>query len=212
MQISLRKAGTQEKQMDLLLATRNGHKTLEFSAMLGGDFRVTDLSSDAVAPAVQETGRTFKENAILKAVAASQNRKLLVAADDSGLEVDALAGAPGIFSARYAVEHATDEQNIDKLLANLRDVPPEKRSARFRCAIALARHGNVIETFDGAVEGTIVDLPRGQNGFGYDPIFMPAGCGRTFAEMSDEEKNAISHRGKAIAALRDYLRPVDAGC
>ena len=124
-------------------------------------------------------------------------------ADDSGLEVDALGGAPGIYSARYAGENASDEQNIDKLLRELtRRNVRRSRSARFRCVIALARDGKLLGTFEGVVEGVIVDLPRGERGFGYDPIFVPKGFDKTFGELSDEIKNRISHRAKAIAALR----------
>lgn len=192
--------------MDLLLATRNAHKTCEFTQILGDIFQVSDLS-DSNVPPVQETGDTFETNAVLKAVAASRNRHLLVVADDSGLEVDALGGAPGIYSARYAGEKANDEQNIDKLLRELapRTASGNERSARFRCVIALARDGRLLGTFEGIVEGTIVDLPRGKRGFGYDPIFLPKGFDKTFGELPAEIKNRISHRAKAIAALREAL-------
>jgi XTP/dITP diphosphohydrolase len=192
----------------LLLATRNAHKTREFAEILGDEFEISDLSSVANVPEIKETGQTFEENAVLKALAVSQGRHLLVLADDSGLEVDALDGAPGIYSARYAGEEASDQANIDKLLLELRqrNVPAEKRTARFRCVIALTRDGKLLATFEGIAEGVIVDLPRGRNGFGYDPIFMPAGFNRTFAELSAEIKNQISHRAKAIAALCDASR------
>jgi XTP/dITP diphosphohydrolase len=201
--------------MDLLLATRNVNKTREFAQILGAEFQVSDLSSLENSPELEETGRTFKENAILKALAFSRVRQLsrakdrpvFVVADDSGLEVDALDGAPGIFSARYAGENATDEQNIIKLLGELsrRDVPRDERSARFRCVIALVRDGKLLRTFEGVVRGTIGDPPRGDRGFGYDPIFLPVGIGETFGELTAEAKNEISHRGKAIAVLRDFL-------
>jgi len=195
----------------LLLATRNAHKTREFAEILGNDFQVSDLSSVRGAPEIKETGGSFAENAILKAVAASQLRSALgglVVADDSGLEVDALHGAPGIYSARYAGENASDEANVDKLLRELsrQNVPASKRTARFRCVIALARAGKLLGTFEGLVEGAIVDLPRGRNGFGYDPIFAPEGFERTFAELPAEIKNKISHRAKAITRLREALR------
>ena len=195
----------------LLLATRNAHKTREFAEILGNDFQVSDLSSVRGAPEIKETGGSFAENAILKALAVSQLRSAsggLVVADDSGLEVDALHGAPGIYSARYAGENASDEANVDKLLRELsrQNVPASKRTARFRCVIALARAGKLLGTFEGLVEGAIVDLPRGRNGFGYDPIFAPEGFERTFAELPAEIKNKISHRAKAITRLREALR------
>jgi XTP/dITP diphosphohydrolase len=189
--------------MDLLLATRNAHKTREFAEILGEAFRVTDLSSLGDFSPIEETGRTFAENAIVKALTASQDRHLLVIADDSGLEVDALDGAPGIYSARYAGANATDEQNIEKLSREL--AGRDSRKARFRCVIALARNGKLLGTFEGTVEGTIVDLARGHGGFGYDPIFLPDGFDKTFGELPAETKNRISHRAKAIAALRDAL-------
>ena len=195
----------------LLLATRNAHKTREFADILGDEFEVSDLSKVANVPAIKETGRTFEENAILKAVDASQLRSAsggLVVADDSGLEVDALNGAPGIYSARYAGENASDEANVDKLLRALsrQNVSASKRTARFRCVIALAGAGKLLGTFEGTVEGAIVDLARGRNGFGYDPIFVPNGFDRTFAELPAEIKNKISHRAKAIASLGEALR------
>jgi XTP/dITP diphosphohydrolase len=198
----------------LLLATRNAHKTREFAQLLGDDFEVTDLSGIANAPRVEETGHTFEENAILKVVGASRcdartaQRAVptYVVADDSGLEVDVLDGAPGIYSARYAGENATDEQNIDRLLRELaaRNASGDERSARFRCVIALARQGKLLNTFEGTAEGAIVDQPRGKRGFGYDPIFMPKGFDKTFGELPAEIKNRISHRAKAIAAIRNF--------
>jgi XTP/dITP diphosphohydrolase len=187
----------------LLLATRNRHKTVEFAEMLGDVFVVRDLSDQADLPAVEETGSSFAENAILKAVATSTKFPGLVVADDSGLEVDALNGAPGIYSARYAGEGASDKQNVAKLLAEMRKHSgSEPHSARFRCVLAVAREGRVRGTFEGLVEGTIVDAPRGRDGFGYDPVFQPIGSERTFAELSSAEKNRISHRGRAIQLLR----------
>jgi len=130
-----------------------------------------------------------------------------VIADDSGLEVDLLAGAPGIYSARYAGENASDVENVDQLLCELRtrNVDGKKRSARFRCVIALAKNGKLRGTFEGVVEGTVVDPPRGTGGFGYDPVFQPDGFKETFAEMAPELKNKISHRAKAIAAVREAI-------
>ena len=194
--------------MDLLLATRNPHKTREFRALLGTEFGIVDLNSFSDIHIANETGGTFAENATLKAIAASQDRQSFVIADDSGLEVDALGGGPGIFSARYAGENAADKENVSKLLAELeaRNVAADRRTARFRCVIALAKGGEVLGTVEGVVEGKIVDPPRGLAGFGYDPVFQPNGFEQTFAEMPSEQKNKISHRGKAIAALREKLR------
>jgi XTP/dITP diphosphohydrolase len=196
--------------MDLLLATRNVNKTREFAQILGNDFRITDLSNLENCVELEESGRTFGENASLKALTVSQSvdRTGLVVADDSGLEVDALGGAPGIFSARYAGHNASDRENIDKLLTELssRRAPSKERSARFRCVIALAQGGKILGTFEGAVEGMIVEHPRGDSGFGYDPIFLPDGLNKTFGELSAEAKNKISHRGKALSALCEFLR------
>jgi XTP/dITP diphosphohydrolase len=196
----------------LLLATRNANKTREFRELLGEDFDVHDLSFFDEMAIPKENGRTFEENAIVKAVAASQDRRvqdrhLLVVADDSGLEVDALGGAPGILSARYAGETASDKENIEKLLSELarRNAPLDQRSARFRCVIALARESELLGKFEGVVEGLIVDLPRGSLGFGYDPIFVPNGFDKTFGELPIELKNRISHRARAIRAFRAEL-------
>jgi XTP/dITP diphosphohydrolase len=190
----------------LLLATRNGHKTREFSEILGAEFVVRDLSTAPDAPVIEETGATFGENAILKAVGISKQFSGLVVADDSGLEVDALGGAPGVYSARYAGPEATDDDNLGRLLSELRGRSVERApSARFRCVLALAHDGEVLDTFAGVVEGTIVDGPRGDGGFGYDPVFQPSGLTKTFAELSVAEKNRISHRARAIRLLRDVL-------
>jgi XTP/dITP diphosphohydrolase len=185
--------------MELLLATRNAHKTREFAQLLGNEFKVVDLDSFPQFEAVEETGGTFAENAILKAITASGKIVDLVLADDSGLEVDALGGAPGIYSARYAGESATDEQNVTKLLRELELM--SDRSARFRCVLALACGGKLLGTFEGVAEGVIIDAPRGSAGFGYDPIFVPNGFEQTFAELRSEIKNQISHRAKAIGAF-----------
>ena len=189
----------------LLLATRNSHKTREFAEILGDGFDVHDLTDVAELPVVEETGLTFEANAILKAVETSKHFQGLVVADDSGLEVDALEGAPGIYSARYAGEHATDAANVAKLLAELTRCDPAPHSARFRCSLALAQGGKILETFDGVVEGTIVGAPRGRAGFGYDPVFQPQGFDQTFGELSPVEKNRISHRARAIRLLRTAL-------
>jgi XTP/dITP diphosphohydrolase len=202
----------------LLLATRNTNKAREFRELLGEDFDVHDLSLFDEVAIPKESGRTFEENAILKAVAASQDRRvqdryLLVVADDSGLEVDALGGAPGIFSARYAGETASDKENIDKLLSELarRNAPLDQRPARFHCVIALAHEGRLLGKFEGIVEGSIVDLPRGSRGFGYDPIFVPDGFDQTFSELPADTKNKISHRARAIRAFRAGLPAAQRG-
>jgi XTP/dITP diphosphohydrolase len=190
----------------LLLATRNVHKTREFSEILGSEFDVRDLSVEPDAPAIEETGATFAENAILKAVGISQRFPGLVVGDDSGLEVDALKGAPGVYSARYAGRGAKDSDNVARLLSELRKLSIERPySARFRCVLALARDGELIECFEGAVEGAIVERPRGIGGFGYDPVFQPAGLAQTFGEIVPEKKNRISHRANAIRLLRAAL-------
>jgi XTP/dITP diphosphohydrolase len=189
----------------LLLATRNSHKTREFAEILGDGFDVRDLTAGAELPVIAETGLTFEANAILKAVEISRRFHGLVVADDSGLEVDILQGAPGIHSARYAGEHAADAANVAKLLAELVRHHPFPHSARFRCSLALAQGGRTLKTFDGVVEGTIVGTPRGRGGFGYDPVFQPLGFERTFGELPAAEKNRISHRARAIRLLRAVL-------
>src|SRR5262249_51210745 len=195
--------------MDLLLATRNSHKTREFRELLGAAFHVIDLTDLPGVEIPAETGRTFAENATLKAVGASQDRQSLVIADDSGLEVDALGGEPGIYSARYASENASDADNVNKLLGQLSTRKKDEHwFARFRCVIALAQDGKLLGTFEGTVEGRIVNLPRGRSGFGYDPVFQPNGFDQTFAEMPPELKNKVSHRAQAVAALRHALREI----
>src|SRR6476659_8255447 len=186
--------------MDLLLATRNQNKTGEFARSLGRNFTVRDLTSKSDVPAIVESGATFEENAALKAVTISKIfPNEIVVADDSGLEVEALGGAPGIFSARYAGENANDRRNVEKLLRELQDA--RDRSARFYCVIALAKNGQLMTTLAGEVAGTITKSPRGENGFGYDPIFVPKEFSETFAELTSETKNKISHRAQAAAAL-----------
>jgi len=191
--------------MDLLVATRNAHKTREIQQILGPGFAVSDLCAHEI-PQIHESGKSFEENATLKAVAVSKHFPGLVVADDSGLQVDALRGAPGIFSARYAGPDASDKENIEKLLAELTGIGVKaKRSARFRCVIALALKGKLLGRFKGIVEGRVADRPRGLHGFGYDPIFVPRGFEKTFAELPAKVKNRISHRAKAIRALAANL-------
>lgn len=193
--------------MDLLLATRNAHKTREVQRILGPDFVVRDLSKHPEIPEIEETGKTFEENAVLKAISVSKQVAGLVVADDSGLEVDALNGAPGIYSARYAGQKATDQENNNKLLHELEraGAGEDRRSARFRCVLALVQDGRELDMFDGVVEGTIVDPPRGRGGFGYDPIFKPNGFDQTFGELGPAEKDRVSHRARALEKLRARL-------
>ena len=190
----------------LLLATRNSHKTREFAEILGADFAVRDLSEEPEAPLVEETGRTFADNALLKALGISKRFPGLVVADDSGLEVDALGGAPGVYSARYAGMQATDTQNTARLLSELRLRSDQRPfAARFRCVLAVATDGKLLKTVEGWIGGTIVDPPRGSRGFGYDPVFQPIGFDQTFGELPSETKNKISHRAEAIRQLRTTL-------
>ena len=191
--------------MRLLIATRNAHKTEEIRAILGPAWEVGDLNAHPDAASPEETGETFAANAAIKALAASRVCEGWVLADDSGLEVDALEGAPGVRSARYAGEGATDADNRAKLLAALEGVRGKARSARFRCAMVLAKSGVVLGTFEGAVEGVIVNLERGQGGFGYDALFVPEGHCETFAQLPPATKNQLSHRGRAMHQVRAHL-------
>jgi len=193
----------------LLLATRNAHKTEEIQRILGPQFKVNDLAAHPEIPHIAETGSTFQENAILKALTVSRKLPGLVIADDSGLEVDALNGTPGIHSARFAGPNATDKEKIDKLLDELARVGAIKnaRCARFRCVLALARKGKVLGVFEGIVEEQIADRPRGSRGFGYDPILAPQVFKQTFGELGPEEKNQLSHRARALEKLRAFLIP-----
>ena len=197
----------------LVVATRNRHKTREIQQILGPEFNVRDLGAYPKVSQIREGGSSFEENAKRKALAASRQLPALVIADDSGLEVDALGGAPGIYSARYAGANATERDKIDKLLRKLARVraTEDERRARFRCVVALARNGNLLGTFKGIVEGRIADEGRGDYGFGYDPIFIPEGLEQTFGELPTEVKNAISHRAKAIRALAVKLRQFEPG-
>ena len=194
----------------LLVATTNHHKAEEIRALLPPTWAVTDLREFPQYSAPAETGATFLENAVIKAIAASHRTSALVLADDSGLEVDLLHGAPGVRSARYAGDNADDAANRARLLRELATVvaaadAPVERTARFRCAIALAREGRTIATVEGAVEGTITDAGRGTGGFGYDSLFIPRGHSQTFAELSASEKNRLSHRGIALQKIIPIL-------
>jgi XTP/dITP diphosphohydrolase len=196
---------------ELVIATRNAHKTREIQQLLGPQFTVRDLRTHSAISEIPETGISFEENASLKAVAVSQRLPDLVIADDSGLEVDALGGAPGVYSARYAGIKASEKEKIDKLLRELASVGAinDARRARFRCVLALACRGNLLGSVEGVVEGRIADKARGSGGFGYDPIFIPEGFQQTFGELPAEVKNTISHRAKAIRRLAAKLRPLE---
>jgi len=239
-------------EISLLLATRNAHKTGEIRAILGGRFRFLTLNDFPTAPTVIEDAATFAGNATKKAVELAkwlaeiqsskfkvQGSKRFVLADDSGLEVDALNGAPGVHSARFAAlgrsadgssaspsGNSPDADNNAKLLRLLKDVPPEKRTARFHCVIALTpvlpekvevaspvcfadECDMQTELFDGVCEGRMLFEPRGRNGFGYDSLFVPVGFEQTFAELGDTTKNQLSHRSKALQKLLHRLRLVD---
>lgn len=189
----------------LLFATGNAGKVRELAALFEGSAEVVGLSDVPIDAYVDEDGDTFEANARKKASLLASRAALLSLADDSGLEVDALAGAPGVRSARYAGEHATDAENVAALLAALAGAPAPI-AARFRCVLALADEtGTVLHVEHGVSEGTLVLTPRGDQGFGYDPVFVPEGESRTMAEMSREEKAAISHRGRAARAMRSWM-------
>ena len=190
----------------LLLATTNRHKLDEYRAIFSNlPFTLLSLHDIQLDMDVEETGTTFRENAELKARAYAHASGLLSLADDSGLEIDALDGAPGVYSARFAGPQATYDERFDILLAQLRDMPMEQRTARFRCVISLAEPSGYLRSVDGAIEGVIADAPRGKNGFGYDPIFLVPALGKTTAELTPEQKNQISHRGRAAHLARELL-------
>ena len=185
------------------MATRNAHKVEEIRAILSA-FEVLDLSVLTDPPEVEETGSTFLENAILKAQAISELTDALVLSDDSGLEVDSLGGDQGVYSSRYAGEDGNDSLNNEKLLREMDG--QSERTARFRCVIVLARGGNILADFSGAVEGHILQRNQGEGGFGYDPLFVPEGYERSFAELGEEIKNGLSQRSRALEGVVDWLR------
>lgn len=189
----------------VVLATGNPGKIREFRRILGDLDVVLVPRSELGLPEPAETGATFTDNALLKARAASEATGLPALAEDSGLEVDALDGAPGVRSARYAGEHADDEENNARLLAALEGVPGPRRTARFVAVVVLVTPDGRDRVERGVLEGRIVREPRGTAGFGYDPLFVPAGHERTNAELAGEEKDAISHRGRALREIRPVL-------
>ncbi|MFD4376335.1 RdgB/HAM1 family non-canonical purine NTP pyrophosphatase [Streptomyces sp. NPDC058486] len=193
----------------LILATRNAGKITELHAILadaGLDLELVGADAYPEIPDVKETGVTFAENALLKAHALAQATGLPAVADDSGLCVDVLNGAPGIFSARWAGTHGDDKANLDLLLAQLSDIAEEHRAAHFACAAALALPDGTERVVEGRMEGTLRPTPQGTNGFGYDPILQPTGYDVTCAELTPPQKNAISHRGKAFRALAPVVQ------
>jgi XTP/dITP diphosphohydrolase len=189
--------------LKLYCATTNRGKLREFQMALENSFQVEPLPSLASLLPCEETGNTFEENAIQKALYYSKHASQFLFVDDSGLEVDALGGAPGVYSARFAGPNATDAANNQLLLDRMRGV--SDRIARFVCVVALAESGRLLRTFRGEVEGRLTDDPRGDNGFGYDPLFFyqPFGC--TFGEAPLARKMEVSHRSKALQAMREYL-------
>lgn len=193
--------------MKLLIATRNRGKLREYEVLLAGlGLELVDLTEVGIALEVEERGATFEENAILKARACAQASGLLTLADDSGLEVDALGGEPGLRSARYDGCGGSDEDRYRLLLRNLEEVPPGERTARFRCVIAIATAEGEVRTAEGACEGCIAFQPRGAHGFGYDPVFFVPQYGCTMAQLPPEVKNRISHRARAAEGAREILR------
>lgn len=191
----------------LLIATKNAHKTAEIRAMLGADWEVSDLTSHPEVPAPEETGTTFAENARIKAEAASRVFSGFVLSDDSGLEVDALGGDPGVQSALYAGTHGDNAGNRAKLMRELRTCgAPQPWRARFRCAMAVAENGRTVAEFDGRVEGQVIAEERGAGGFGYDALFVPDGYEGTFGELSAEVKNKLSHRARAMEQAGRFLK------
>jgi len=191
----------------LVLATLNPHKVTELSRILDGDggpgagVSLTSLAEFPCAPDVAETGATFADNALLKARAIAAFTGLPAVADDSGICADALNGMPGVLSARWSGRHGDDQANLDLLLAQLADIPDERRGAEFRCAAALVQPGGAEQVTEGVLRGQLIRARRGTGGFGYDAIFIPDGGTQTTAELSPADKDAISHRGRAFRAL-----------
>jgi XTP/dITP diphosphohydrolase len=189
----------------IFIASKNKGKVKEINSMLeGSGIELFSLLDRNDIPDIEETGSTFEENAFIKAKAVYNIVKFPVLADDSGLEVDHLNGAPGVYSARYAGENASNKQNCEKLLSELEGVEPKDRTARFKCVLILFEGSNK-RYFEGTCEGKIDISPKGDGGFGYDPLFQPEGYTNTFGELGPNVKNNISHRGKALARLKRYL-------
>lgn len=191
----------------LLLATTNRHKVEEFQAIFSDlPFQLLSLRDVHLNMEVEETGKTFQENSVLKALAYARASGMLTLADDSGLEIDALGGEPGVYSARFAGEQTPYEERFQIILARLQGLPAERRTARFRCIITIADPMGYYRSVEGKIEGVIADHPAGTHGFGYDPIFLVPELGKTAAELAPEQKNEISHRGRAARLAREVLR------
>jgi XTP/dITP diphosphohydrolase len=195
-------------QKTLIVATRNAHKTEEIRAMVGEAYLVRDANDFADFPTVEETGTTFLENATLKAEAISACVDGYVLSDDSGLEVDALNGAPGVWSSSYGGEEGNHARNNARLLDEMKDLPAHQRQARFVCVMVIARDGKAQAHFRGTVEGRILLSAAGQGGFGYDPLFAPEGHDATFAELGAVIKNQLSHRSRALTQAMAWLSPL----
>ncbi|MEN9975404.1 MAG: RdgB/HAM1 family non-canonical purine pyrophosphatase [Verrucomicrobiota bacterium] len=187
----------------LILATRNAHKTAEIRAMIGERFEVLDVTAFPDLPVIEETGATFLDNARLKALGISSRVEGWVLSDDSGLEVDALGGAPGVTSSSFGGVEGDHARNNTRLLGEMRG--QSERGARFRCTMVLARGGHEEAHFQATVEGRILDAPQGEHGFGYDPLFIPIGYDKSFAELGDAVKNTLSHRSRALAMAIAFL-------
>lgn len=193
--------------IELLIATGNKGKLAEIKELLKDVVSTFYSPQDFPGiPEVLEDGATFEENAVKKGLSAARATGKPVIADDSGLEVECLGGKPGVLSARYAGEDADDAANNEKLLREIAHIPQERRKAAFRCVVALCLPGGSCRTFTGTLQGVLLDMPRGEGGFGYDPLFLVPEFGQTLAELPMEIKNSISHRGKALARLKEFLR------
>ncbi|MGY5388193.1 XTP/dITP diphosphatase [Bacillus spizizenii] len=191
---------------EAIIATHNPGKVKEFKEILEPKgYDVKSLAEIGFTEEIEETGNTFEENAILKAEAVAKAVNKMVIADDSGLSIDNLGGRPGVYSARYAGEQKDDQANIDKVLSELKGIEKEQRTARFRCALAVSIPGEETKTVEGHVEGYIAEEPRGEYGFGYDPIFIVKDKDKTMAELTSDEKNKISHRADALKKLSKLL-------
>jgi len=195
--------------MDLVLATRNIHKAKEIRAYLDDlGYHILTLEDFPSIPETAEDGKTYQENAMKKAVAVSRSTGKMALADDTGLEVDYLQGQPGLFSARFAGEGVSYADNRKKLLSLMKDIPPSRRTARFRCVMVLAMPSGETRTVEGVVEGSITLEEQGEDGFGYDPVFYLPELGKTMAQLTMAEKNRVSHRGIALEQIREILKKI----
>ena len=193
--------------MDIIIATRNRGKVREIrKALKGARLKIYSLEDFSNVPGIEEDGKTFAENALKKARFYARYFGKPAVADDSGLEVDALKGLPGVYSARYSGEGASDQENNQKLLNEMEGIPPWKRGARFRCVMAMVSHGGNEAVVEGSCRGKIGTRGVGRKGFGYDPLFVLPQYGKTMAQLTVEEKNRVSHRGKALRKLRKMMR------